>query len=136
MADALDIVGNLVLGGVAAAYIAHTYSAAKARGRLNAGIGHLSCARCGDALPPSSGDQQATMCVACLQRTRRSYLAGAWFFGALALLFAGMAPFVIVSEYRRFGLETALKDSALLLGVTALTAGPAWAIRAAAKSLR
>ena len=69
------------------------------------------------------------MCGPCLARTQRHYRAGEWFFYALAALFAVGAPFIVGIDYRRFGLRTALIDSGLLVGLTALTGGGGYLIR-------
>jgi hypothetical protein len=69
------------------------------------------------------------MCAECLALTRRSYRAGAWFFYSLAALFALMAPFIIWSDFRRFGTRPAVQDAAILIGVTSLAAGMAYCIQ-------
>ena len=51
MTDAADVVGRLIFGSLIAVYVAHGYAASKARARNAAGIGHLSCGQCGEALP-------------------------------------------------------------------------------------
>ena len=135
MADAADVVGRLIFGSLIAVYVAQGYSASKARARKAAGIGHLSCGQCGEALPPSPDQRPLRLCAICLRRTRRNYMAGAWFFGGLGVLFAVMAPIIAVLEYRRFGLASSFRALGAIVPMAVLVGATAWGIRYAARKL-
>ena len=135
MADAADVVGRLIFGSLIAVYLAHGYSASKARARKAAGIGHLSCGQCGEALPPLPDQKPNRLCAACLRRTQRNYMAGARFFGGLALLFMAMAPVIAILEYRRFGVASASRALVAIVPMAVVVGAAAWAIRYAARKL-
>jgi hypothetical protein len=135
MIDAVDLAGNLILGGLVAAYLIHLRSSAKAIRRKRAGIEHQSCARCGDALISSEGAGPGRMCGNCARSLRRSYRAAGWCCAAFAVFFGLAAPFIVVPEYHQFGLSTALKDSALFAVMVGLGASLARAFRGARREL-
>ena len=136
MIDAVDVVVALVWSGLIGAYVLRIRSAARANSLQAAGIAHQSCARCGCGLSPAEEEEAARMCRTCVAKVRRHYNAAAWLFGGLAAFFVAMTPFIVVSEYHRFGPSTALRDALLLLGVAAMTGVPAWGLRIAARTLK
>jgi hypothetical protein len=60
------------------------------------------------------------MCEQCWTTTVRNYRAGFLFFASLAGLFILIAPFIVATEYRRFGGRSALEALAILLVVAGL----------------
>ncbi len=133
MIDLADLARTLVFGGLAAAYLVHLRSSAKAIGRRRAGIEQQSCARCGGALSAAEGRNRE--CEACRTSLRRSYRAAAWACGAMAVFFGLAAPFIVVPEYHQFGPVTALKDSALFAVMVGVTGSLARAFHRARREL-
>jgi hypothetical protein len=125
MHDAVNLMGTLVWVVVIGAFVAHQFWAARARNRQAAN----QCIRCGRELVADDPGATRRTCASCVAYGRRGYRAASWFFYGLAVLFAAMAPFIVVTDYRRFGLSTAATDAALIVGVGAITAGAGFAIR-------
>ena len=135
MPDGVQLVQVLVWGGLAAAWFARMRSLAQARARRDAGVEQQTCTRCGVGLESTLARGTRSMCEDCLRSTRRGYRAGSWFFLGLGGLFALAAPFTIIPEYGRFGLNTAISDAALFMVMIALAIGIGLGIRYAEKRL-
>ena len=136
MIDMADLAGTAMWAGLAVAYLLYLRSSPKMMGRRRAGIEGQSCARCGVALALASTEGAALMCGACVRSLRRTYRATSWLAGGLAALFAIPAPFIVVSEYRKFGPGTAFQDLLLLAVMVGLTGSVAWHFRRAQRGLK
>jgi hypothetical protein len=127
MRDPLTLIGTLVWIAVIGALVAHRVWAVRAQRRRTA---HL-CVRCGKELSPAdmSDASRRSTCAKCCASAQGGYRAASYFFYGITGVLVAMAPFVVVGDFRRFGFSTAVIDSALLLGVTGLTAAAGLGIR-------
>lgn len=128
MSDPVDILGKLIWLAVIGVFVAHQIWVGSAKQRQSAGI----CTRCGkkpaDLMSPDT-QTRATMCVDCIRVTQRNYRIGSTFFYSLAILFGGMAPIVIRSDFKSFGGQTALADAGVFALAIGITAGGGFLIR-------
>ena len=101
------------------AWFAHERWRVAATRRQELGV----CTRCGER------PAEPVMCTQCRTTTLRTYRLAAWFFAVLAVALVLISIRAVVVDYRTFGARAALMDVVVVLLVTAIAAGGAFAIR-------
>ncbi len=131
--DSVELAGAAVVVALIAAQIIHQRWASNASRRESDG----HCVRCGQShVDRGRGPQPRTMCLPCRQKTQNVYRLVLWLFGGLALIFAAGAPFIVITEARRFGAAATFEALVMLAGVIFLVGGFAWVIRPAATGIQ